>query len=87
MFGEVSPAYHDMARVLRGLREKDILLVVGSAMQVIPAERLVPAWRVGYGLNWQVNPEPVDQSYFGRNFKAVASEGLLQLEPLLAQLM
>jgi hypothetical protein len=34
-----------------------------------------------------VNPELVDQRYYGRNVCATAADGLAQLKPLLLQLM
>jgi NAD-dependent deacetylase len=87
MFGETSPGYHRLAEAVDGLEPEDILLVIGTSMQVIPVERLVPQWRTGHGLNWQVNPVPAEQRYFGRNVAAAASAGLAELEPLLTQLM
>ncbi|KVP39822.1 SIR2 family NAD-dependent protein deacylase [Burkholderia ubonensis] len=86
-FGEPSPGYQDLMWEFERLRPQDILLVIGSSMQVIPVEMVVPAWRLGHALNWQVNPVPADQHCFGRNVAASASAGLSQLEPLLVQLM
>lgn len=86
-FGEASPAYHVLRRVLGELRAEDILLVVGTSMQVLTVDKLVPSARAGDDLVWQVNPELADQRYFGRNIRVSATEGLAQLEPLLMQLM
>jgi NAD-dependent deacetylase len=86
-FGETSPGYHILDEEMERLRAEDILLVIGTSMRVIPADMLIPSWRAGDDRVWQVNPELVDQRYFGRNVRATASEGLAQLEPLLVQLM
>jgi NAD-dependent deacetylase len=87
MFGETSPGYHQLWDAVDGVELEDILLVIGTSMQVIPVERLVPQWRKGSGLNWQVNPLPAAAEHFGWNIAASATEGLPQLEPLLTQLM
>lgn len=86
-FGEMAPNYQKLHNIHSMLGKDDILLVVGSSMQVIQAGMMIPAWRIGHALNWQVNPAPAEKSYFGRNIAATASEGLPQLEPLLTQLM
>ncbi|WP_434716211.1 SIR2 family NAD-dependent protein deacylase [Paraburkholderia sp. A3RO-2L] len=87
MFGETSPGYHRLGAAVDGLEPEDILLVIGTSMQVIPVSRLVPAWRTGHALNWQVNPAPAEPVYFGWNVAASACDGLPQLEPMLSQLM
>ncbi|HDR9106028.1 Sir2 family NAD-dependent protein deacetylase [Paraburkholderia sp. A2RO-4L] len=87
MFGETSPGYHRLGDAIDGLEPEDILLVIGTSMQVIPVSRLVPAWRTGHALNWQVNPAPAEPGYFGWNLAASACDGLPQLEPMLSQLM
>lgn len=87
MFGEMSPGYDDLARVLGALRSDDILLDICSSRQVILVETAVPPWLVGHDLNWRVNLVTADRHYFGRNVPAPASEGLPPFEPLLARLM
>lgn len=86
-FHEMAPEYAHLQRMMRSIREHDVLLVVGSALEVVTVEYLVPADRVGHALNWQVNPDPVDESYFGRVLAQGASAGLQALEPDLAKLM
>jgi hypothetical protein len=68
-------------------RASPILLIIGTSLRVIPVDMLVPSWRAGDELVWQVNPELVDQHYYGRHVCATAADGLAQLKPLLLQLM
>jgi hypothetical protein len=68
-------------------RASPILLIIGTSLRVIPVDMLVPSWRAGDELVWQVNPELVDRHYYGRNVCATAADGLAQLKPLLLQLM
>ncbi|MES2889423.1 MAG: Sir2 family NAD-dependent protein deacetylase [Pseudomonadota bacterium] len=86
-FHEAAPAYAHLARMVHTIRAHDILLVVGTALEVVSVAQLVPPHRVGHALNWQVNPEPADPEHFGRIVAAPASVGLADLEPELIERM
>ena len=86
-FGEPSPAYHTLHATLGAIRSEDILLVVGTSIQVLSAATLIPASRAGNRLNWQVNPVPVHPELFAENVAAPPSEGLERLHTLLTHLM
>lgn len=86
-FGERAPNYRKLSHMQDTITMEDILIVVGSSMQVLPPQMLMPTWRYGHGRNWQVNPVPVECAFFGRTVKLPADEGLSRLEPLLYQLM
>ncbi len=86
-FHETAPQYIHLGRMTRSIRSQDILLVVGSALEVVGVEQLMPRHRWGDSHNWQVNPEPVDTEYFGRVLAQTASVGLRELEPELVSRM
>lgn len=73
-FGETSPGYHILAEELERLRAEDMLLIIGTSLRVIPVDMLVPSWGAGDELVWQVNPELVDQRYYGRNVRATVAD-------------
>jgi NAD-dependent deacetylase len=86
-FNEMAPEYAHLQRLHRDIRPQDVLLVVGSALEVVTVDQLVPARRRGHALNWQVNPEPADPACFGRVLAEGAVAGLRALEPELVALM
>jgi NAD-dependent deacetylase len=53
-FGGTSPGYHILAEELERLRVEDILIIIGTSLRVIPVDMLVPSWRAGDELVWQL---------------------------------
>lgn len=79
-FYEAAPEYYQLKRLAKTLRPSDIVLVVGTAFQVVAPEMFLPEWRRGDTRNWQVNPEPDCPEWFGVNLHLPATQGLAELE-------
>ena len=86
-FNEHAPRYASLKKMRDALTPDDIVLVVGSAMQVLPANQLIPSRRRDLSRNIQVNPDPADAWYFGHNIAMPATAGLPHVEPLIEALM
>lgn len=86
-FHEPAPRYRDLAQWFKRIQSQDILLVIGTAFEVLPVAMVVPFHKAGEPLTWQVNPTPAEPDWFGRNFAHPATTGCAVVAPLLAQLM
>lgn len=86
-FHEPAPRYRDLAQWFKRIRPQDILLVIGTAFEVLPVVMVVPLHKAGEDLTWQVNPHPAAPEWFGRNLAHPASVGCAVIAPWLAQLM
>lgn len=86
-FHEPAPRYRDLAQWFKRIQSQDILLVIGTAFEVLPVAMVVPLHKAGEALTWQVNPTPAEPAWFGRNFAHPATTGCAVIAPLLAQLM
>ena len=87
LFNEQAPEYLKLDKVYRSIRQEDIFLVVGSSMEVVTPNVMIPKSRVGHARNWQVNPQIAFQHWFGRNIAKTACAGLEELEVELVELM
>lgn len=86
-FREAAPAYSVIEDMREALRPQDIVLVVGTSLAVLTAYQLLPLRRKGHERNWQVNPQPDDEDWFGANLKEPSSTGLRALETQLVAMM
>lgn len=86
-FGEQAPQYVHLTRMRKQLPPQDIVVVVGSSMQVIGPDKFLGAARKGDDRNFQVNPAPVQTEWFGHNLAMGASAGLVELGPHLVALL
>ena len=80
-FQEEAPEYAHLMAMRKSIRGQDIVIVVGSAMNVISIEKMLPSQRLGHPLTWQVNPVPAEPHHYGRVLAMGASEGIAQLHP------
>lgn len=86
-FYEAAPAYVHLHRLAKTIRSQDVLIVVGTAFEVVTPEAFLPRWRKGHALNWQVNPAPAEPDWFGLNMSMGASHGLQSLDNCLSRCM
>lgn len=86
-FHEQAPQYINLARWHKTIRAEDILLVIGTAFEVLPAMMVVPSQKWGGALCWQINPTPVAAEAFGERIAQPAVQGCAWLAPRVAQLM
>lgn len=86
-FQERAPNYVHLNRMAKRLEQQDILLAIGTSMQVISPASLMPVWRKGHARNFQVNLELAEKDWFGENIATGATNGMEQLEGLLSDMM
>lgn len=86
-FHEPAPQYLHLRRLARRIRAEDVLIVVGTSLQVVGPEHLMSMRRRGHAFNWQVNPRPESMDWFGENLATGASEGLAALSDRLGRAM
>ncbi len=79
-FNESAPEYVHLKRLVRDIRDEDLLLVIGTAFEVVSVERLIAPFRKGHRHNLQVNPEPTHSDWFGEVRAQSASQALQELE-------
>lgn len=79
LFHEDAPEYVHLNAMRKNIRGQDIVIVVGTALNVISSDRILPTQRWGHPLSWQVNPVPAEPEYYGRVLAMGATEGIAQL--------
>lgn len=81
LFYEAAPRYQDLARAVKRMRRQDVVLVVGTSLEVLPAERLMPAHRKGDERVVLVDPVPSQEEWFGHICAQNAAQALPELYP------
>ena len=82
-YHERAPEYGQLRKMAKAITQEDVVLVIGSALQVLTMDQVLPRWRWGHARNVQINPNPVTPEFFGVNLALSASAGCVAVLPQL----
>lgn len=86
-FHEMAPEYLALRRLHKQMRPCDVVVFVGTAMEVLSADYLVPAKFHGSERIVNVNPQKLMSPAIGTHVQATAQAGLAQLQEQLSRWM
>ena len=86
-FHEKAPNYRLLQKMHTECIPDDFIIYVGSSMNVIPVEMVIPLKRMGSDRNIQINLENLNHDWFGKNIESTASDALASIDPMLTQAM
>ena len=86
-FHEQAPEYIKLLALGQMITPSDIVLVIGSSMQVVGPDLFLPLSRKGHARNIQINLELSNEEWFDMNIEGPASESLDQIESVLENWM
>lgn len=87
LFHEMAPEYLTLRRMHKQFRAQDVMVFVGTAMEVLSADYLVPSKFHGAPRIVNVNPQRLGSAAIGMHIEAPAGDGLAQLHEQLCQWM